>query len=138
MALTTCKTCNSSISTDAKNCPGCGAKIIKKTSPITWLIAAFLFFCVVPPLISNLDPSDNSTMAYIMVKKNVTANLVSPSTAEFPSRSNEHVKRTGDVYYIDSWVDSQNRFGATLRNHFTAEIEQTGPNSWQLKSLVMN
>lgn len=48
MALTTCKDCNNEVSTDAKTCPKCGAKVVKPkppkkpTSMATWLIGAIV------------------------------------------------------------------------------------------------
>jgi hypothetical protein len=38
MALVKCKECGEQVSTSAKSCPKCGAKLPKKTSLITWLV----------------------------------------------------------------------------------------------------
>lgn len=39
--LMTCGTCNHQVSSTATQCPNCGQKFKKKTSPIVWIIAAF-------------------------------------------------------------------------------------------------
>jgi hypothetical protein len=144
MALITCKECKSSISSKAKTCPSCGAPPKKKTHPLVKILAILIAVVVLPGYfvsLSKVDAGDESTLAYIKVENYVKANLRAPATAVFPGVLDGytgHIKRNGQIYYIDSWVDSQNGFGATLRNHFTAEIEKTGSNSWQLNDLVMN
>ncbi len=42
MALIKCKDCGNNVSTDAKNCPKCGAKITQPTSKTTWVIGAIV------------------------------------------------------------------------------------------------
>jgi len=67
------------------------------------------------------DLQGQEVIAYIMAEDVVRKNLISPSTAEFPSVSEkyDHVAYIGGgVYYIYSWVDSQNGFGAMLRTKF--------------------
>jgi hypothetical protein len=39
----------------------------------------------------------------------------------------QHVKRNGQTYRIDSYVDSQNAFGAMLRTHYSVTLTRTGP-----------
>jgi len=90
---------------------------------------------------SNWRTDDNSTMAYIMLEDFVKERLVSPGSARFPGVFDgraEHITSLGNRRYrITSWVDSQNSFGAVLRTHFTAEIEQIDEDRWRLISLDM-
>ncbi|MEX0685754.1 MAG: SH3 domain-containing protein [Balneolales bacterium] len=85
---------------------------------------------------------DNSNAAYINIEDFVEDRLVSPSTAEFPGvldGRRDHVQYLGNHRYrIRSYVDSQNRFGATLRTHFVGEIRQTSERNWRLESLEMS
>lgn len=84
---------------------------------------------------------DNSTMAYIMIQDFVKDRLKSPSTAEFPGarERRQHTKRLGDGRYgINSWVESQNSFGAQIRTRFAAIIRQTGEDTWQLEQLAFD
>lgn len=58
MALVKCKECGEQVSTKAKNCPKCGAKAPKKTSPVTWAVLGLIIFGV---YVSNQAPSPSST-----------------------------------------------------------------------------
>ena len=84
---------------------------------------------------------DNSSMAYIMIEDHVKNRLVSPASATFPSRSEgrmNHVQNLGNQRYrINSYADSQNRFGATLRTRFVGEIRQISNDTWRLESLEL-
>ena len=59
-----------------------------------------------------------------LVEDDVSSYLKSPSSAEFPSPTfhlDEYsVSRDGDTWYVSSYVDAQNSFGATIRTNFTA------------------
>ncbi|MES2661810.1 MAG: zinc ribbon domain-containing protein [Pseudomonadota bacterium] len=44
MALVKCKECSEEVSTSAKACPKCGAKVPKKTSLFTWLVVLLIIF----------------------------------------------------------------------------------------------
>ena len=61
----------------------------------------------------------------------VEKQLKSPSTAKFPKtiEKNEHITNLGGgKYKINSWVDSQNAFGATIRTNFSCTIIFEGDN----------
>ncbi|MCK5608034.1 hypothetical protein KAR91_39505, partial [Candidatus Pacearchaeota archaeon] len=56
-------------------------------------------------------------------------------TAEYPSFPG-HVKNLGNQeYQINSYVDAQNSFGATIRTRFSGRIKQIGHDRWKLLSL---
>jgi hypothetical protein len=63
--------------------------------------------------------------AYGFAEDYVKQNVKTPSRAEFPG-SSEKIKHTtylgGNVYYIVSWVDSENSFGAMIRTKFSCKI----------------
>lgn len=46
MALVECRECGEPVSTQAKNCPNCGAKPPRKTSAFTWLVLILIVFIV--------------------------------------------------------------------------------------------
>jgi len=85
---------------------------------------------------------DNSIMAYIMMEDFVKDRLKSPSTAEFPGvwdGRNEHISKAGaQTYKINSYVDAQNSFGASIRTRFTGTIKQISKDRWQLQSLTLH
>lgn len=57
-------------------------------------------------------------------------NLKSPSTAKFPGhileRSEWTITKNKPTYYVKSWVDSQNSFGAMIRSEFVIQYEWDG------------
>ena len=85
---------------------------------------------------------DNSIGAYIMMENFVKDRLRSPDSAKFPGVFDgklDHVRYLGNKkYIINSYVDSQNGFGAMIRSNFSGEIEQTSEDYWSLISLVIN
>ena len=82
---------------------------------------------------------ESKSMAYIMTEDFVKQKLKSPGSAKFPSVWDgkvDHVSYLGgQKYRINSYVDSQNSFGALMRTHFTAEIQQISEDRWRLISL---
>jgi hypothetical protein len=77
------------------------------------------------------NKEDHSAAALLMAQKLVTANLVAPASAKFPGavwdNAIGHVRRNGQTYRIDSYVDSQNAFGAMLRTRYSVTLTRTGP-----------
>lgn len=57
MALIKCKECGEDVSSKAKACPKCGAKVPKKTSLFTWLLLGFIAFVIYA---ANQSPSSIS------------------------------------------------------------------------------
>lgn len=67
-------------------------------------------------------------LAYIYVKEEVKRNLKSPSTANFPGiieSKNHIVERNNGIIEINSWVDSQNSFGAIVRMNYKSTLKCT-------------
>ncbi len=81
------------------------------------------------------EERDNSIGAYIMSERFVKEKLKSPSTAKFPgvlNRDGHVIKGEDNQYIINSYVDSQNSFGATVRTNFMVIIKQVDENNWRL------
>jgi len=81
--------------------------------------------------------------AWVYCQAFVKEALRSPGSADFGGlfsgeyqRPAEHAKHLGDgVYECKGWVDSQNSFGAKVRNRFSITIKYTekgGEEGWQL------
>ena len=80
----------------------------------------------------TVDPGD---MAATMAERFVSQHLHCPSTAQFsPSPA---IKRDGDGFRVTSYVDAENKFGATVRSHWTATVEDYG-GQWRLLNLEWN
>ena len=91
----------------------------------TIAIFAFLFLAFGSSSDSSSDTETNKMLAYNYAENFVKQRLKSPSTAEFPRlfEKAEHIIELGnDEYLIQSWVDSQNGFGAMIRSNFSCKI----------------
>ena len=95
--------------------------------PTVVVIVLFLFIrsCFNSTETNNIPTQSNKFLAYNYAEDFVKQNLKSPSTAEFPKtiEKDNHIKELGnDEYLINSWVDSQNSFGAMIRSKFSCKI----------------
>ncbi len=75
-----------------------------------------------------------------VVKKIVTSFLKSPGSAQFPDVVVKKILETEDHYIAFGEVDSQNGFGALLRNHFNILLiyksgEITDVKNWEIDTL---
>lgn len=79
--------------------------------------------------------------AFFTAQDFVRANLKAPSTADFPSSwSNSAPRDLGDgLWYVHSYVDSENAMGAKLRTFYICELRtnDSGKN-WKLEKLVFD
>jgi hypothetical protein len=77
--------------------------------------------------------NENTKMieSYVVAQSIVQGKLKSPSTAEFPGAYeyvNHITKIDSTTYEINSFVDSQNGFGATVRAYWTMKVHYEGEN----------
>lgn len=106
----------------------------------------FLFFAAMivgcnksqPPIIQtpiSTTPAKSDDSSIIVRSQPLLAKfLKAPSTAKFaPNDEWEENKLTDDLYRLRGWVDSQNTYGAMLRNYFTAEVRCAG--AWRVTYL---
>lgn len=82
--------------------------------------------------------------AYLIANEYIKLRLKSPSTAEFLSRKESTIERSGQsVYIIHSAVDAKNSFGTPIRSNFMVKILYTGGDpdqgaNWKLLDLKMD
>lgn len=130
MSLVKCKECKGQISTKADKCPHCGAKKNDGVSRFLWATALILMAFVGIMYCSYSSPSNtishpNNLLAYNYAEGPVMKNLKSPSSAKFPSikEKSDHTDYLGNgEYHINSWVESQNSFGASIRAAFSITV----------------
>jgi hypothetical protein len=85
---------------------------------------------------------DLSSMAYVQAKNYVKMVLKAPASADFPFMGQgEEIKE--NLYLVDSYVDSQNSFGAMLRSEYSISLEYQGgdpadQNSWKVIGFVLD
>lgn len=89
----------------------------------------------------NWQDEDNSGEAYGHCEIWVKERLKSPSTADFPSLFlkdiEDFVKKDGTIYTVESYVDAQNSYGATIRSNFNCVVRQSGKNLWELQFIFI-
>jgi len=73
---------------------------------------------------SSSSSKVDSVDAYSCAKEKVLEALKSPSSADFPSVFSGDIKfnQSGDSWAVDSYVDAQNSFGASLRSTFSCNL----------------
>lgn len=111
-------------------------------------LATVVFLFILVPMFCDGDSSTNTPTknppeyykpgAFMVAETFVKRELKSPGSAKFPTSSSERrnsvkVLSDGVSYKIDSWVDSQNSFGALKRVYFTCTIKRYGrSDEWEL------
>ena len=74
--------------------------------------------------------------AFVACRSFVRNELVAPSTADFHGWASEQTEHLGGGRYrTDSYVDSENSFGAMVRTHYTCVVRDSG-GDWVLESLT--
>ncbi len=152
MALIKCPECKKQISDSVYNCPNCGyrfsdgekEKIIekeKKTKIAGFFLLAIIAFVIFKVCSSggtesttSWENEDHSAAAWVFTQTYVENNLKSPSTAKFPWGYSDYVQRNGTTYTINSYVDSQNSFGAMIRTKFSATVQETSKDNFKMIS----
>ena len=155
MALIKCNECQKEISDKATTCPNCGAPVVAPPAPaanpekqIAAVIVVILFivlggwFMCSGSCGGKKDPNayktqDNSTMAASMSHQYAKDLLKAPDSAKFENvfdakAANRIRKLEDNKYLVRTYVDSQNGFGAMLRNYYTCTVQQTGEDNWKL------
>lgn len=79
----------------------------------------------------TVDLADYHGMAQVMAEDFVSRLLKSPGSAEFSSYSESDIRyKGGGRYRVKGFVDSQNSFGAMLRNHYMVDLFTTNGKNW--------
>jgi hypothetical protein len=145
-----CSACQSDISKNASICPHCRSKVKGGCNFVGVLVffgtILFIVFALSGCTSSSSTPTstshDNASMAYVQAENFVKLSLKSPSTAKFPFFG-EGKETTTDTYIVDSYVDSQNGFGAMIRSNFSITLQFIGgdpadQHNWKVLSFTVN
>ena len=102
------------------------------------LKVSFLVFTGIVFTTSFAASNDDVHGAWVYMQRFVEKRLKSPKTADFPFGGYRHVTPLKNGRYkVDSYVDSQNSFGADVRTYFSGVIKKS-ENGWRLESLNFN
>ncbi len=74
---------------------------------------------------------DLAIEAFVQCQGHVENKLKAPASAKFPFLDFKPLMSANNVFTIQSYVDSQNSFGAMLRTNWICRIQQNGK-SWEL------
>jgi hypothetical protein len=81
-------------------------------------------------------PEHDEISAQVMMEQFVSEKLKSPASAEFESGFSSKILKVGNKSYeVNSYVDSQNGFGAMIRTEFYCKVTYVGNEKWQLDEL---
>ncbi len=89
---------------------------------------------------NELDAIDLKVETQILCQQLVKGELKSPSTADFPWTAQTY-RKGKNRWVINSYVDSQNGFGATIRTNYFCDVSYKGSgdvqsgNNWTLNKL---
>lgn len=89
------------------------------------LVACVLFYCICndDKEGQKKEPEFSASDALVETFDPVRNMLVSPSSAEFGYDCKRAVTQINDsTYSVHNTVDSQNRFGAMIRSHYTCKV----------------
>ena len=82
------------------------------------------------------ESRENRWSAALTSQKFVRDKLKAPTTAKFQDSIDADVTHIGGGrYVVNSYVDSQNVFGAMLRTKYRCELTDLGDGKWQLTNL---
>lgn len=146
MAIINCKECKKEVSDQAKICPNCGFDLQKeKNTAITskgclWIFGilfAVILFVMLLPSSPDSDSNSKKLEAYVYSQEIVETKLKSPATAEFPTFQENLITESGNIYIIDSYVDSQNSFGAITRSKYSCKLRYEN-NLFYVESISIN
>jgi hypothetical protein len=104
------------------------------------LFAVFLFVTCTSST-GKFDPCKRTAEAFTMGNSFIERELRSPGTAEFASILDAKItplpRGENCAFRIVTYVDAQNAFGGTVREHFALEVEPETPssNSWKLNTI---
>lgn len=146
--LVPCKACGKQIAFDV-TCPHCGKNNKRVTTGASGCVILCCILFVLISLLGSLSDSGSSSSrpdtardsdAIIMAQDFVEQRLRSPASAKFPWSDEHRVVKVPDqpnVWRINSYVDSQNGFGAMIRSRWYCELEYIGDDKWILKDIAI-
>lgn len=146
-----CPGCSRVVSKKADICPHCGYSIkiwrrknLKRLlSYSVAIMTVIIILClgifgepIIKPLpVSKNKPNDID--AFVMSQSFVEQRLIAPATAKFPyiGDAYEVTKLDSVTWLVDSYVDSQNGFGAFIRTRYLAKLMYRGNDRWKLLNI---
>lgn len=135
MALKKCEECSKEISTDASECPNCGAKQAKKTSALSWIVALFfgaVLFNMISRSGNTVTSSNQAPLSNDVTRREATGAcmefvkkiLHDPDSAKFPHSDEAAVFLKENRAFVIRSVRSKNAFGTVRLSEFACFLEK--------------
>lgn len=77
----------------------------------------------------------SESKVWVLAKHEVENRLKAPDSAKFPPKSKATISETNGRYVINSYVDAENSFGASVRSKFTAIIRKDSNGKYLVESI---
>ena len=104
-------------------------------------IGCLVFIIIIAVIAWIISPKGETKLtieAYRTTQGFVKQHLVAPSTAQFPDYDKSFTQVIGkDSVQVNSYVDSQNGFGAMLRSYYVIQMYKKGDN-WYCIYFILN
>jgi hypothetical protein len=118
-------------------------RFLKVFIPIILAVVAIMLTAIFCPLCGDSSGSQakekeefDELDAWVAAQLEVERNLKAPSTAKFPYGYKDYVKRTdSNEFFIQSYVDSENTFGAMIRTNFRCYVTHLGEGRYKVEDL---
>ena len=120
MALIKCTECNNDVSTEAKKCPKCGAKIpMTKNKKIFWGVAIFIIMIILGNIDDAKDKRNNQTQENVSKETNENLWILKGKEAVKNKLKDPDSVEFKDIFFSDSGnipmtcgkVNSKNSYG---------------------------
>ena len=112
---------------ERKGCLGCLGLIV-----IIIIISVLIVSCGS----DKKEPENIKLTVFLWSEIEVKNNLKSPATAKFPLDYENKVSDLGDGNFkVSSYVDSQNGFGATIRNYYICDVKYISKDNCRVSNL---
>jgi len=108
-------------------------------APIIFLSWGYLVFFTdsSTPASTTKPHAPDSIELYVQAQQFVRQGLKAPSTAEFPFDPISVGTDGNGLYQVESYVDSQNSFGAMIRSHWMLNMRPVG-DKWMLETMQID
>lgn len=143
-----CPHCKEEINKEASRCPHCHGKIYVWTSGRKvilgfGILAVFLLIITgsfnTSDTQNNTSPKDQREIESIVFAKEVIkGTLKAPSTATFEDVRAYELSNLKDVWVVNGYVDSENSYGAKLRNIWEVQLDYRDGKGGTVKSVMLD
>lgn len=100
-----------------------------------WLLVVFIFVGIVAVAAIGSDDEPTADDAVFICQEFVADRLKAPSTADFATPRQSVVRRSGNAFIVNSYVDAENSFGANVRTRYSCMVQPTDDGDWRLQNL---